>query len=537
MKYLLLMMPLLLCAAGDAAEYATPNFTVNAETAALAQTVGDAAEYHRAQHAREWIGAELPKWAAPCPIQVKTGALGAGGITSFNFKNGHVYDWGMIIQGTPEKVVTTVLPHEVLHTIFASHYRRSIPRWADEGAATYVEDAAEKKRIRLTAAQVVGTTEQIPIRQLLKMTEYPTEGRAVAVMYAQGFYLVEYLVDQKGKREFIAFLETYFKNGRDWDTAFKTHYGFKDQEAAYTAAYNAHRVLTDSLEIRLVTGPDCPHCINAKIKTVPILKRKGIKVKIISRTDSPVAVNGIPVFLLYRNGKRVGRLDGYRTAAEVIAEYQKTKPQAVQVAQGVGIGYFGQVGGGAQNRPNPHRDLNPGQLQTINAAIDDRAQVKINQAISANMDNLQAVIDARISAAVLKIRADLTPEQKTLLNATAAQKAALDGLQAKIDQVAAGENEFKKQTAAQVAAQGEQTAALAKTVEETKEETKTIKGTIAARVLEVMQDKLPDTGPAAAIPGAINSLFTGGPVGLGLYLAGRLLARRREDETAPGASK
>ena len=52
----------------------------------------------------------------------------------------------MSIQGSRQRILDSVLPHEVTHTIFASHFRQPLPRWADEGACTTVEHASERAK-------------------------------------------------------------------------------------------------------------------------------------------------------------------------------------------------------------------------------------------------------------------------------------------------------------------------------------------------------------------------------------------------------
>ena len=105
------------------ASYRTENFVVEAPTARFAQEVGQAAEKYRRELAQEWLGRELPAWDQPCPIQVQVGpTLGAGGATSFNFDRGRVFGWRMTIQGSEERVLDSVLPHGITHTVFASHF-------------------------------------------------------------------------------------------------------------------------------------------------------------------------------------------------------------------------------------------------------------------------------------------------------------------------------------------------------------------------------------------------------------------------------
>src|SRR5437870_511840 len=126
----------------EAAGYKTTNFVVSAPSPELAKEIGDQAEVYRKQLAMEWLGKELPPWSKACPIHAQI-QPGAGGATSFVFDRGEVFGWKMNIQGSRERILDSVLPHEVTHTIFASYFRQPLPRWADEGACTTVEHPSE----------------------------------------------------------------------------------------------------------------------------------------------------------------------------------------------------------------------------------------------------------------------------------------------------------------------------------------------------------------------------------------------------------
>lgn len=211
------------------ASYKTPNFITHAPTPEIAKQIGDAAEIYRRELAITWLGHELPsKWSAPCPIKVKVGNYGAGGATTFSFDRGHVFGWDMQVQGTLQRILDSVLPHEINHTIFACHFRRPLPRWADEGAATIVEHESERARQRLINRQVMGTNQRIPLRRLLSMKEYPTERQQILTLYAEGYSLADYLLQTGGKKRYLMFLEDADKNG--WDEAIAKQYRFKNVE-------------------------------------------------------------------------------------------------------------------------------------------------------------------------------------------------------------------------------------------------------------------------------------------------------------------
>lgn len=212
-----------------AATHRTKNFVVTAPTPEIAVQVANAAEHFRRAIAIEWLGRELPSWYAPCPVQVKVGQIGAGGATSFSFDRGQVFGWNMSIQGSLERILDSVLPHEVSHTIFACYFRRPLPRWADEGAATLAEHESEKRRQVLTCQQIIRTSKRIPLRNLVAMKDYPPDMQDVLTLYAEGYSLAELLVQQGGRARYLAFLVDAQEAG--WDHAIEKHYAYKGLDA------------------------------------------------------------------------------------------------------------------------------------------------------------------------------------------------------------------------------------------------------------------------------------------------------------------
>jgi hypothetical protein len=221
---------LLVCALSSlGATYATPNFVVSAPTQEIAEQVGKAAEHYRVALAQEWLGRTLPKWYKPCSISVKVGQMGAGGATTFAFDRGEVFGWRMNVQGSLERILDSVIPHEVSHTIFACHFRRPLPRWADEGAATLAEDESERKRQRLLLQQILKDDRRIPLRQLLAIKEYPKDMQQVLTLYAEGYSLADFLVETGGKARYLHFVNAAHQQG--WDRALKHYYELDSVEA------------------------------------------------------------------------------------------------------------------------------------------------------------------------------------------------------------------------------------------------------------------------------------------------------------------
>ncbi|MCL2744851.1 MAG: hypothetical protein FWE67_13465 [Planctomycetaceae bacterium] len=216
---------ILFAAAANAAQYETKHFIVdNAPTLESARRIAETAEHCRYAMAMLWLGKELPDWTEKCPIRVKVGKeLGAGGATTFVFHDGSVSDWEMEIQGSEERILDSVLPHEITHIVLASHFCRPLPRWLDEGIATSAEHESEKERYRKMLRVFIRKDVQrcLPCRRMVSMKEYPED---VMPFYSQGFSVAEYLILLGGQREIIKFADTAMKDG--WDLALLRHYGF-----------------------------------------------------------------------------------------------------------------------------------------------------------------------------------------------------------------------------------------------------------------------------------------------------------------------
>ncbi len=218
-----LLAAVLLVAMG--ARQRTDNFIVETADPNFAQQMAQAAEKYRHDLAIEWLGKPMPNWAQPCVMEVRVGPnLGAGGATTFVFDHGEVFNWRMSIQGSPERLLDSVLPHEVTHTIFASQFRQPLPRWADEGGATSVEHASEKNKYRQMLNQFLRTGHGIAFSRMFAMTDYPAD---IMPLYAEGYSLAEYLIGVGGRRKYVEFLADGLQSD-DWAGAVQRNYGAKD---------------------------------------------------------------------------------------------------------------------------------------------------------------------------------------------------------------------------------------------------------------------------------------------------------------------
>ena len=207
------------------ANYRTEHFLVTAPTAGLAKEIGDVAEAYRRDLAQEWLGQPLGPWRDICPIvaQVHPG-MGAGGATSFMFQNNQPFGWQMSVQGSRERILDSVLPHEITHTVFATYFGRPLPRWADEGACTTVEHESERSKQERLLYEFLTTDRGIAFNRMFAMTEYPSD---IIPLYSQGYSLARYLIAQGGKQKFLAYLRDGM-NSNNWTAATGQHYGYQN---------------------------------------------------------------------------------------------------------------------------------------------------------------------------------------------------------------------------------------------------------------------------------------------------------------------
>ena len=206
----------------------TQNFVVDAADPAFAGRVAEAAEAYRRSIALEWLGRELPPWQRPCPIRVVFESQ-AHGATSFRFNGpngeyGQPFDWQMEVYGTPERILDSVLPHEIAHTIFASHFQQRLPRWLDEGACSSVEHVSETRKQEHNLLVFLTTGRGIPFNQMFQMMDYP---RDMLPLYSQGYSVVRFLLELDSKPHFVNFVRQGLQT-RDWDGAVESFYGFND---------------------------------------------------------------------------------------------------------------------------------------------------------------------------------------------------------------------------------------------------------------------------------------------------------------------
>lgn len=202
------------------------NFMVSTVDQEFAEQLLNQAEKSRKELAIEWTGQELPP--AREPILLRAFDVGprvlASGVTEFGFRGKTPHSFQMVVAGSKERILDSVLPHEVLHTVFATYFGRPVIRWADEGCCTTVEHAAERTKQDKLLIEFLHTDRGIAFNKMFRMTNYP---RDMLPLYSQGYSLCRYLIAQGGKRKFMDYLAKGMSTER-WDEVTRECYGYQD---------------------------------------------------------------------------------------------------------------------------------------------------------------------------------------------------------------------------------------------------------------------------------------------------------------------
>jgi hypothetical protein len=193
-----------------------------APTAEIAGRIALAAERSLAQLSRQWLGRDLPDWDEPCPITVTLGTTASRGSSTFLFRDGRVVRQEVQVEGSLERILDGVLPHEMSHVVLTGYFGKPFPRWADEGGAALAEGELQTRQYRQQMQQLLTRPDRcIPLRELFGLEHYPRDAFA---FYETGFSVSRYLIGLKGRRKFVAFVTAGMEG--DWNDAVHTCYGF-----------------------------------------------------------------------------------------------------------------------------------------------------------------------------------------------------------------------------------------------------------------------------------------------------------------------
>ncbi len=230
---------------GQQAGVRSTNFVVTAPTQEIANQVAQYAEKYRKEKALLWLGKEMSQWREPCPIKVTITTGGAGGATSFSFDRGQLLGQTCHVEGPQERILNSVLPHEITHMVYASYFRHPVQRWCDEGGAVTSEDEKEQRFHDDLCRKILNTPGRaIPLSRLFALESYPQD---VMALYTEGYCVVNFLlVKDPDRSKFLKFMDAGMSSG--WDSASR-YYGYNSVNELEQAWFQHMRETKGSMKI------------------------------------------------------------------------------------------------------------------------------------------------------------------------------------------------------------------------------------------------------------------------------------------------
>lgn len=145
------------------------------------------------------------------------------------------------VGGPSEPFDSQLLAHETTHAVVARLYpQQRWPLWLNEGFAEYMGSAsiAARKGQYLKGLQNRLPQADLPLDDLLALTQYPTERAGITQLYQTGERLVRFLMTQLPKENFPKFVDAIL-SGASLETAVTTVYSEQiSDNAEFVKRYN-----------------------------------------------------------------------------------------------------------------------------------------------------------------------------------------------------------------------------------------------------------------------------------------------------------
>jgi hypothetical protein len=198
------------------------NFVVGAEQQELADAVLAQAEAFRQQIAQEWLGDDLPPDGQRVVIHVFVSDEEDHALTRIDPGDARGRHHMMWIVTAPH-LINSALAHEMTHVVFGCQYQNRVPIWANEGAASLLDDP----RRQATRQRIIGEfarTGQWP--DLNDVFDRASLAVSDAAGYATAASVTEFLLARAGKPTFLRFALEGQALG--WDAALWKYYQIRN---------------------------------------------------------------------------------------------------------------------------------------------------------------------------------------------------------------------------------------------------------------------------------------------------------------------
>ena len=198
------------------------NFIVGAEHQELADAVLAKAEACCQQLSQEWLGGDLPSDDQVVVIHVFPSDEEDYGLTRIDPGDSRGIHHMMWIVTSPDRIDST-LAHEMTHVVFGCRYQDRVPTWANEGAASLLDDPRRQARRQRIIAGFARTGQWPNLAEILNRSSLAFSD---ATGYAISASVTEFLLSREGKPTFLRFALEGDSLG--WDAALRRCYGIRN---------------------------------------------------------------------------------------------------------------------------------------------------------------------------------------------------------------------------------------------------------------------------------------------------------------------
>lgn len=195
------------------------NFIVYADTQELADEVLKRAEEYREKLAIQWFNKPFPDGVGVTVIHVR---ITPKDHTAFTFPKDLKGNYHHItIRTSKELILGGTLAHEISHALLANIFGNKMPRWIDEGIASFNDDTGRQLEMRAQIAAFAGNKKEWP--SLLQVVNQVGVTRDEKAFYAASNYLVSYLLEIGTRDELLKFAGD-LRGAKDPDAVVRAHY-------------------------------------------------------------------------------------------------------------------------------------------------------------------------------------------------------------------------------------------------------------------------------------------------------------------------
>lgn len=197
------------------------NFVVYAPDQELADEVLKKAEQLRTQLAKAWLGKELATGEGVCMIRIKLSQTEHSALTWPKEHPAKHYH-NITIKSQRANVVGNTLAHELTHVVMATEFPGKLPRWADEGVATFQDHSERNAKRWEWLASFVQTGNWPNLETILLQNDVTSNDH---IFYIVAHSLTEFLLEQDETEVFFRF--AVHGKEKSWELAAQRHYEFR----------------------------------------------------------------------------------------------------------------------------------------------------------------------------------------------------------------------------------------------------------------------------------------------------------------------